>query len=203
MFIDKPVAASLSDAMAIYDAANARKVPVFSASSLRFMTSAQEVVNGKIGKVLGADTYSPATLEKTHPDLFWYGIHGVEILYTVMGTGCKEVSRTSTETTDKVTGIWQDGRIGSFRGTRTGTHDYGGIIYGEKGNLSLAPFEGYTALLQQIIKFFETGVSPVREQETLEILAFMEAADLSKRKHGASVKLETVIQNARKKVKHA
>ena len=94
MFIDKPVAASLSDAIAIYDAAKNYKVPIFSSSSLRYMESVQDVVKGKIGTVLGADTFSPATLEKSHPDLFWYGIHGVEILFTIMGTGCKQVTRT-------------------------------------------------------------------------------------------------------------
>ncbi|HCN83673.1 MAG TPA: dehydrogenase, partial [Sphingobacteriaceae bacterium] len=87
VFIDKPVAASLSDTIAIYDAAKRYKVPVFSASSLRYMETVQAVTKGKIGKVLGADTYSPATLEKNHPDLFWYGIHGVETLFTVMGMG--------------------------------------------------------------------------------------------------------------------
>lgn len=196
MFIDKPVAASLKDAVAIYEAAKKYKVPVFSSSSLRYMDSVQEVVNGKIGKVLGADTFSPATLEKTHPDLFWYGIHGVEILFAVMGTGCREVTRISTEDTDVVVGTWKDGRIGSFRGTRSGKHDYGGTVYGENGNLSLGPFKGYDDLLVEIIRFFKTGKAPVTPEETLEIYAFMEAADESKRNNGKPVTLETVMKKA-------
>ena len=199
MFIDKPVAASLSDAIAIYDAAKKYKVPVFSSSSLRYMESVQDVVKGKIGAVLGADTYSPATLEKTHPDLFWYGIHGVEILFAAMGIGCTQVVRTHTNYTDIVVGTWKDGRVGTFRGTRTGKHDYGGTVYGEKGNLPLGPFKGYDNLLVQIIDFFKTGKVPVTAGETLEIYAFMEAADESKRNGGASVNLETVMQKAGKK----
>ena len=147
MFIDKPLAGSLRDAIAIYDASEKYKVPIFSSSSLRYMETVQDVVKGKIGTVLGADTFSPATLEKTHPDLFWYGIHGVEILFTVMGTGCKLVTRVSTKDTDIVVGEWKDGRTGVFRGTRTGKHDYGGTVYGEKGNLSLGQFNGYDNLL--------------------------------------------------------
>src|SRR5690606_515288 len=100
------------------------KTPVFSCSSLRYMASVQEVVNGKIGNVVGAETYSPAVIEKTHPDFFWYGIHGIEILYAVMGAGCEKLSRTHTAGTDVVVGVWKDGRIGTFRGTRTGTHSY-------------------------------------------------------------------------------
>ncbi len=199
MFIDKPVAASLSDTIAIYDAATKYKVPMFSSSSLRYMESVQDVVKGKIGAVLGADTFSPATIEKTHPDLFWYGIHGVEILFATMGTGCTQVVRTHTNDTDIVVGTWKDGRIGTFRGTRTGKHDYGGTVYGEKGNLPLGPFKGYDNLLVQIIDFFKTGKVPVTPEETLEIYAFMEAADESKRNGGASISLENVMQKASKK----
>ena len=196
MFIDKPVAASLKDAMAIYKAAKKYKVPIFSSSSLRYMESLEEVGKGKIGKVLGADTFSPATIEKTHPDLFWYGIHGVEILFTLMGTGCQVVRRVHTRDTDIVIGTWKDGRTGTFRGTRTGKHDYGGTVYGEKGNMYLGPFKGYDNLLVQIIDFFRTGKLPVTPEETLEIYAFMEAADESKRKGGVSVNIEKVIKKA-------
>jgi predicted dehydrogenase len=126
MFIDKPIAASLTDAIAIFEAAKHYNVPVFSSSSLRFEQVTQEIAGGKIGKVLGADTYSPATIEKTHPDLFWYGMHGVESLFTLMGSGCKSVSRIYTENTDIVVGLWKDNRIGTFRGTRSGIYDIGG-----------------------------------------------------------------------------
>jgi hypothetical protein len=196
VFIDKPMTASLDEAMAIFAAAREHKVPVFSSSSLRFMTKAQEVAQGKLGKVLGAETYSPATLEKTHPDLFWYGIHGVEALFTVMGKGCKSVTRFYTDNADIVVGTWDDNRLGTFRGTRAGKADFGGTAYCEKGNTELGPFKGYDPLLVEIIKFFQTGVPPVSAEETLEILAFMEAADESKRQGGKPVTLESMRQKA-------
>jgi predicted dehydrogenase len=206
LFIDKPITASLADAITIFEAAKHFKVPVFSSSSTRFIPSVQEVVHGKIGKVLGADSYSPCTLELTHPDFFWYGIHGVEILYTAMGTGCKSVMRVHTKGTDVAIGTWDDGRIGTFRGTRTGQHLYGGTAYGEKGNAVLGPLTGYNPLLKQIIQFFQTGIPPVKEGDTLEICAFMETADESKRRGGASVNLDEIWAHARKeaqkKLKH-
>jgi hypothetical protein len=158
------------------------------------METAQQVATGKIGKVLGADCFSPATLETTHPDLFWYGIHGVELLYTVMGRGCKSVQRTNTAETELVVGQWEDGRIGTFRGTRNGKHDYGGTAFGEKGNLVLGPFKGYDYLLDQIITFFKTGQSPVDAKDTLEIYTFMEAAHESKRKNGIPISLSSVYE---------
>ncbi|MGV3640617.1 MAG: Gfo/Idh/MocA family protein [Adhaeribacter sp.] len=201
MFIDKPVAASLTDVVAIYEAAGRYKVPVFSASSLRYMAGVQEARGGKVGKVLGADTFSPATLEKTHPDLYWYAIHAVESLFTVMGPGCKTVTRVHNPGTEIVVGTWEDGRVGTIRGTRTGTHGYGGTVYGEKGNLTLGPYGGYNSLLSEIIKFFETGQPPVPQQETLEIYAFMSAADESKRQGGKPVSMASVMQQAQASAK--
>jgi hypothetical protein len=190
-FIDKPIAASLQHAKAIFMEAEKYQVPVFSASSLRFSTGMQEIKNGKIGAVLGADTYSPMKFEKTHPDLFWYGIHGVEMLFTVMGTGCVSVQRSISENEEVCTGIWSDGRIGTFRGLKAGKQDYGGTAFGKSGILPLGPYNGYDPLLVQIISFFKSGISPVDKAETLEIFAFMEAADKSKKKHGARIKLQS------------
>ncbi len=131
MFIDKPVAASLKDTLAIYKAAEEYKVPVFSSSSLRWSVNAYALRRGElVGRVLGADTYGPATIEPTHPDLFWYGIHGIELLYTVMNTGCKEVIRVHQPNTDIVVGTWDDGRLGSYRGGRSGRISINGIAFG-------------------------------------------------------------------------
>ena len=199
VFIDKPVAASLADTIAIYKLANQFNVPVFSSSSLRYMETAQQVAKGKIGKVHGADCFSPATLEATHPDLFWYGIHGVELLYTVMGMGCKQIKRTSNKDVEVVVGEWNDGRVGTFRGTRTGKHDYGGTAFGETGNMVLGPFQGYDNLLKHILDFFQTGKAPVSPEETIEIYTFMEAAHESKRKNGAAIQLENILQSHTKK----
>lgn len=199
LFIDKPVAASLSDAIAIYNAAAHFNVPVFSSSSLRYIKGAEEIRNGSIGKVLGADTYSPASLEKTHPDLFWYGIHGVETLFTVMGTGCSSVTRSSSEDFDSVTGTWNDGRIGTFRGIRKGKSDYGGVVFGEKGILVLGKYAGYDQLLLKIVEFFKTGIPPVQAEETLAIFTFMAAADESKKKGGVPAGTEKLYLKAKKK----
>jgi predicted dehydrogenase len=194
MFIDKPVAASLTDVIAIFEASKRFNVPVFSSSSLRYIQGVKEILEGSVGKVLGADTYSPATIEKTHPDLFWYGVHGIETLFTVMGTGCKSVVRIFTENTDMVVGTWQDNRIGTFRGIRSGRADYGGVVFGEKGITVLGKYNGYNPLLVEIIKFFQTGIVPVSPEETIEIFAFMAAAEESKNKGGIAVDMGEVIR---------
>ena len=191
-FIDKPIAASLVDAKAIFKEAKKYKIPVFSSSSLRYATGMQEIKESKIGEVTGADTYSPMKFEKTHPDLFWYGIHGVEMLFTVMGPDCVSVQRIISEDQEVCTGIWKDGRIGTFRGIKSGKQEYGGTAFGKTGILHLGPYNGYDPLLVKIIEFFKTGIPPVNEKETLAIFAFMEAADTSKKSNGAKIKLTQI-----------
>lgn len=197
VFIDKPFAGSLSDAFAIVDAAKRYDVPMFSSSSLRYIEGTKEIAGGSIGKVIGADAYSPAPIEEHHPELFWYGVHGVEILFTVMGTGCQRVQRTFTEDTDVVVGVWDDDRIGCFRGIRKGKRGYGGTVFGEEGITLLDKYSGYNPLLEKIAEFFDTGIVPVTADETLEIFAFMQAADESKAKGGIWVDVASVKQKAK------
>ena len=202
VFIDKPIAGSLTDAVAIFEAARHYKVPVFSSSSLRFSSGAQALRRGEtVGEIKGCDAYSPCSLEATHPDLFWYGIHGVETLFTVMGPGCESVTRLSTPAVDLAAGVWKGNRIGTFRGIRSesggGSAGYGGQAFGTKGIAPVGSYEGYRPLLVSIVQFFRDGKPPVTEEETLEIYAFMEAAEESKRTGGAPVKLTTVLDKAK------
>jgi hypothetical protein len=198
LFIDKPVAASLADAIAIFDLARETGTPCFSSSSLRFSPAIASMKDDpKLGEIVGCHTYSPCELEKHHPDLFWYGVHGVETLYTIMGTGCESVTRTQTEGTDVVVGVWKGGRIGTFQGNRKARYGYGGTVFGTKQNAPLGGYGGYEPLVVEIVKFFKGGKPPVSAEETIEIFAFMEAADESKRQGGRSVSIAEVMCRAR------
>ncbi len=199
MFIDKPMAGSLHDVLEIFKLARESKVPVFSASSLRYGKDTQAVRNGSIGKVLNAELSSPCSLEPHHPDLFWYGIHGVEPLFTVMGTGCETVKRgTTSDGRIEVTGSWKDRRTGiyreSIRGKDSKSKPYGGIAKGEKGEAPVGSYDGYAPLVAEAIKFFQSGISPIPVEETIEIFAFMEAADESKRQNGQPVRIDEILK---------
>jgi hypothetical protein len=159
--------------------------------------------NAEVGKVLGCDVYGPCALEEHHPDLFWYGIHGVETLFTIMGTGCTSVTRVQTKDTELVVGVWKDGRVGTFRGLRAGKSDYGATVFGTKAIAQAGKYAGYEPLVVQIAEFFRSGKPPVSAEETLEIFAFMEAADESKRKGGGPVSIESVLAKARSAIANA
>ena len=195
VFIDKPFAASYADAREIVRLARAANVPIFSSSSLRYLAEVTAIRNSdKHGGITGAFAYSPEEFEPHHPDLFWYGIHAVETLYTLLGPGCESVTRVKAEGGDTVSGKWKDGRLGTMRGLTQGKHDYGAIAFGMKATLATPqPLKvDYRPLLIEIIKFFQTGAPPIQPEETLEIMAFMEAADLSKERGGVPVALNEI-----------
>jgi hypothetical protein len=196
VFIDKPLAADLADCLAIARLAEHHRVPFFTASSLRFSGSPQALRAGQIGAITGCDTYSPAALEPSHSDLFWYGIHGCELLMTIMGPGCTSVTRTSTDDFDLVTAVWDDGRIGTFRGLRSGATGFGGTAFGADKIATIGPYEGYAPLLVAVVDFFRSGVPPVEWRETLELYALMDAARLSRERGGTTVTLQEAIRLA-------
>jgi hypothetical protein len=197
VFIDKPAAGTLADVIKIFELAEKYDTPCFSSSSLKYAPGLRSLLTEpKVGEIVGAYSFSPSPLEEHHPDLFWYGIHGVESLFTVMGPGCVSVSRVNTPGADVVTGIWKGDRIGSFRGIRRGKAEYGTVVFGMKGVGRAEGSGGYEPLLVEICKFFRSGKAPVSARETIEIFAFMEAADESKRNGGLPVTIESVIAKA-------
>ena len=198
VFIDKPLAGSLADAIAIAELAKRNDVAWFSSSSLRFGPKLQALKSDpKVGQILGATAWGPCSLEEHHPDFFWYGVHGVETLYTLMGPGCQSVQRTSTPGQDVATGVWDNGRIGTFRGLRAPKGDYGAVAFGAKGVGSQFGFEGYKPLAVEIAKFFKSGKPPIAPEETIELFAFMQAGDEAKAQGGKPVKIEDGMAKAR------
>ncbi|MBM3238417.1 gfo/Idh/MocA family oxidoreductase [Candidatus Poribacteria bacterium] len=194
-YIDKPFACSLKDAKALAELGEKKGVPLFSSSSLRYALEvvALKAKEGEIGKVVGADTYTPASLHPRNPGLFNYGIHGVEPLYALMGPGCESVRSVSTAGVDVVTGLWKDGRVGTVRGIRAGSGGFGFTAFCEKSIQSATINAGYIyrELLKRIVEMFKTGKPPVDISETVEIIAFIEAANKSGKQGGEKVSLLT------------
>jgi Oxidoreductase family, NAD-binding Rossmann fold len=194
VFIDKPLAADYQDAREIARLAKEAGVPWFSTSSLRYWEETVRLKNDpESGGIVGCSVYGPCELEPHHVDLTYYGIHAVEILFTIMGPGCESVNRVHTEDTDVVVGKWKDGRIGVMRGIRKGPYEFGITLFGRKKILTSEPKKfTYRPMLVEIVKFFETRVPPVSADETLDMFAFMQAADISKARGGVLVPLSEV-----------
>lgn len=201
VFIDKPLAASLVDALAIRDLAMSTGTPCFSSSGLRYSRQLSEIQTAiPRDQLLGVDVACPCQFEPHHPDLFWYGIHGVESIYTLMGPGCLEASRNESESAALVVGRWKDGRLATLRGVKAGKADYLCTAFGANKIETRRGFSGYEPLLAEICQFLATGKPPVPLDETIEILAFMEAADESLARNGRPVALSEMMDRAQREL---
>lgn len=213
-YIGRPMTASLEDAIAIFELAKQYETPLFSCSQHRFSPGFIGMRNHEeVGNVLGCSVYGGWKSEPHHPDFFWHAIHSFETLYTIMGPGAVSVTRAYTPDFDLVTGVWKDGRIGTYRGIRKGAIKYSALVFGDKG---VAPagiygyaapvkgvvpegrYKGYEGVSTEIAKFFKTRKLPIAPAETIELFAFMEAGHESKRQGGVPIKIQDVIDQARR-----
>jgi hypothetical protein len=194
VFIDKPLAASLEDAKRIAQLARETSTPIFSSSSARFHPDIPRVRDDKsIGRVTSVQANYQLNMVPFHPDLFYYGIHGVEALYAVMGRGCERLTRKVASDSDVTTCVWKDGRVGVYNALLKGDAKQPVLVLtGATGTTSTGAPGNYDGLVAQIAQFFHTGKPPVDIADTLEIFQFMTAAQISKEKGGAEVRLQDV-----------
>ncbi len=191
VFIDKPLACSFEDARRIADLASERGVPVMSASSIRYSVG----VTGLIGadeKVGSCEAFGAMPLLDDYPTYFWYGVHGADLIFSYMGRGCRTVRAVHDKRMDLLVGVWEDGRIGTVRGVRFSQYHFGCCVFTNKGTAcGLATDEppSHALMLKEVMRFFQTGVSPVDIEETVEVMAFLGAAEASLEKGGEVVEL--------------
>lgn len=192
-FVDKPFTQSSSQADELIALARTHCAPLMSCSALRYAPEVQEAVKRQkdLGKLLSVDAWGSASLHKGNPGLLNYGIHGVEIIYTLMGKGCVEVQYAATPGGDVTTGRWANGHYGVLRGIRDGQGGFGFTAHYEKGHFAatVAGSAYYTAMLNAVVEMFTTGKEPIDLDESREIVRFIEVARASEQAGGRPVPL--------------
>jgi predicted dehydrogenase len=184
IFIDKPFSLSSAGADEMAELAKTYGTAIMSTSALRFSEGLSNVISqSDKGEIIGADCFGPMDFQEGQ-GYFWYGIHAVEMLFTILGEGAAAVTTNSNVDHDCIVGRWKDGRIGTVRGNRLGNHQFGALVHFEKGTeyvdigADTKPF--YASLLEQVIDFFKDGISRVEINKTLDVIRFIEAANESK-----------------------
>jgi predicted dehydrogenase len=215
LFIGRPLAASLTDAIAIMKLARETKTPCWSSSQHRYSPGFIGMRNHpEVGRVLGCDVYGGYDEKAAEADRFTRSLHSIETLYTIMGPGCAKVSCTSTPTAESITATWSDGRVATYRGIKKGAVKYSATVFGDKGVSTagiyghgvpvkgIVPtddkYMGYGGLAIELAKFLKGGDVPVSAAETLEIIALLQAAEDSRAHNGAVVALKDVLDAAGK-----
>ena len=192
VFIDKPLACNYADAKAIVDIAKAENVPLMSCSSIRYALGINDLKQEEDTEVFACQAFGPMNLLEDYRDYFWYGIHSTEIVFAMLGKGCESVQVIPTEHADLLFGRWADGRIGSILGNRNGVWEFGCTITTnthQRQAVASGAVPYYSMLLKEVVPFFQTGKSPLDIEETLNVIAFLEAASRSRAANGALVKI--------------
>jgi len=189
VFVDKPLEASAAKARELVDLCAEHDCPLLSASSLRFTREMQAFgADADAGPVTSALTYCPYHVGPTVPGLLYYAIHAAEPLFALMGPDCREVRCVQSQRGPAVTATWADGRLGLLRAV-SGMQAYGftamcenKTIHAEVGIAGI-----YGELLKQVFTFMQTRTSPVDPDETVRLIAFLEAANRSAEQDGRPV----------------
>lgn len=209
LFIGRPLAGSVEDAVALFRLAAETKTPFWSCSQHRYSPGFIGMRNHpEVGKVLGCNVYGGYDVNAAPADRFIRPIHSIETLYTIMGPGCVKVSCASTPTAETYTCLWNDGRVGVYRGIKQGAVKYSATVFGDKGVSTAGiyghgvpvngvvptkdTYMGYGGLAIELAKFFKTKVPPVTPAETLEMFSLMQAAEKSRDNQGAYEPLQTL-----------
>jgi hypothetical protein len=193
IFVDKPFSADWREAVEILQAARTSGTPCFSASALRYsagLDSAKKLLTDRPARI-GCSV--PHRAEPGHPDLSWYGIHGVEAAYALLGVGCRTVKRNISKSEDVTTGVWADGsEVAIHRSTNDASAEFRTTVTATGGE-EIIRGHNYHGLIKAIVQFFETGRTPVSEKEMIEVLAFIAAADESRDANGANIDLPQML----------
>ena len=192
VFIDKWLATKFEDAVEIARITNAAGVPVFSASSLRYEKLTADL---KFPDVIGADVWAPGGVEgHEYLEASEPAYHAIEMLYSVLGPGCEQVTRVVganfDDSEDVVAARWKGGRTATVRTLRP-SGPFGMVVFRPGGVVQspAKPSITYVTLMNEVLKFFRSGVSPVAMDEMLEVISFIDASQRSKDAGGNATKL--------------
>jgi predicted dehydrogenase len=191
-FIDKPFAVSVEDAEAMLRLAHSEKIPLMSCSSVRYSDNVVEALGGHRENVLGCDAHGPLSEIPQQPGLFFYGVHTVDLIVSVMGHGCREVSARHYDACDVVTLAWPDGRVATARLMKEPHGRFGITLHRKAGaqfiDASAARRAAYASMLEAILRSLPQGKSDVPEDEMLDTIKLCAAANKS-RETGQPVRL--------------
>jgi len=194
LYIDKPMAGSLKDALEIFPSGEASR----RAGVQCLVTPLRQDDSGRPARFHwqspACGNLQPLSPGKNPSRPFLVRHSRRRIAFHRDGHGLRQrQARHDQRRTDRGHRNWKGGRLGVYRENPKG---YDGTAKGEKGESTVGTYDGYHPLVAEAVKFFRTGIAPVPPEETIEILAFMEAADESKRQGGAEVKIADVLKKA-------
>lgn len=177
VYIDKPMTTDYEVAVALFDLAERHGTPIMSCSALRFAVEleAARADLKRIGTLSSIISVGPG-------DWYYYGVHAVEMLGVVAGIGATWVYRHALEDRDVTVIHYDNGPSAVVETLRDAAYVFHLTAYGADGwtSVEVADFSGfYTNTMREVVRMVETGTSPLGREQTLEVLAILEAGNRS------------------------
>ncbi|MBA2247324.1 MAG: Gfo/Idh/MocA family oxidoreductase [Chloroflexia bacterium] len=177
VFVDKPMTTAYPDAVALFDLAEAHSAPLLSCSALRFAVEIEAAKNGlaAVGTLSSIVSVGPG-------DWFYYGVHAVELLGVVAGTGASWVHRHALPNKDITVIGYEDGPAAVVETLRDAAYVFHLTAFGADGFTSVHVQDAmgfYTNTMRAFATMAETGVAPLHREQTLEVIAILEAGNRS------------------------
>ena len=171
VYVDKPFADSLAAGKRMVELAKTHGTPLMSSSALRFDSTVKETLQ-EIGdqRVNFVTTRGPGEFPV-------YGIHQIEPLVAMMGTGAKRVMQCGNETSKLMVIDYGDDRRGVINLVPNHPFAYS-VSFGEGGIRVVNQMSDFfPRFIDAMLQFFTTGGSLVPVEQTLEITALIEAGN--------------------------
>lgn len=183
LFVDKPLCDDPQEAVTLVRAAAAAGVPLLSASAVRYDRAFRQLLERLPD--LGRTRSIMFTLPQN-----WqlYGVHAVDVMHAVFGVGAEDVTSIRGELGDVVTIRWPDGQVGIANQAREAWMGMLCVALGEKG-WTHADMHGddtidgfprmYLEVIRQFLAMLKTGEQPINNQEMVDVIRVVAAAERS------------------------
>lgn len=170
VYVDKPFAPDRAAAERMFSLARKHGTPLMSCSALRY---ANELDSTRLGS--SADV-TLAAVRGGGGNFAEYVIHQAEIIGTLMGCGVQRVRRVGTGDAIHLLAEFRDGRTATL--TWHPQLSFGvPILCTRQGAHSIDSLDGFFPnLITAVLKFFQSGQSPISPEETIGIAALTSAA---------------------------
>lgn len=171
LYIDKTFAPDRATAEKFFAIAEKYGTPLMSSSALRYGQELIDAMNTTFAedKPCFVSTFGGGSTFQE------YSIHQIEMIVATMGLGAKSVTRVNCSGCSHFQVDYADGVRGAAM--TYGSFGFSSVLNGKSGSAFLLQgSQMFENLLDRILEFYTTGISPIDKAETIEVAAIREAA---------------------------
>ncbi|MDD5596858.1 MAG: Gfo/Idh/MocA family oxidoreductase [Victivallaceae bacterium] len=181
-FIDKPLSRDLKETEQLLALAEHHGAPVLSCSALRYAKETEDIRGNP--QLLGEIITGGAVGIQAEGGLIFYGIHPLELLFSVIGSDIKSVRNSGREGEDFLILTYRDGRIFTVASNAKVKPGFNLHLFGSRGQTLINVTDGnyfYAEMLRAFLGMVTSGKSPIAAGETLKVIKVLVAGEHSGR----------------------